>query len=146
MFLIAYYLILLLVTSYAIASKRRFERYVGGLLILNSLLTTTMQRLFHDLYPLYAILANDVLLLTALSWILWRYRRPWIWAITGIEAVIVALDVSQIAGGIVQGATFVLFATGLAYAQLVSLGLGVVWRTYGPPAEPPEPAAPPVES
>jgi hypothetical protein len=138
MALIAYYLILLLITSYAIASRRRFERYIGGLLILNSLLTTTLQRVLHDFYPLGVITVNDGVLLAALGWIAWRYRRPWVLGITAVEAAIVLLDLLQATIGLLPRTSFANAATLLAYAQLGMLLAGVIWRTYGPPAEPPE--------
>ncbi|MDQ0464102.1 hypothetical protein QO010_001873 [Caulobacter ginsengisoli] len=138
MSLIAYYLILLLITSYAIASGRRFERYAGGLMILNSLLTTTLQRLLHDFYPLITITLNDALLLTAMAWIVWRCRRPWFLGMLAVEAIILLLDLSQVSVQLLPRKSYADATAILAYAQLAMLGAGVIWRTYGPPAEPPE--------
>lgn len=143
MSLIAYYLILLLITSYAIASGRRFERYAGGLLILNSMLTTVLQRLFNDFYPVITISMNDAALLAALGWIVWRYRRPWMLGIFAAEAVILLLDLSQISARLLPPKAYADAATLLAYSQLAMLGAGVLWRTYGPPAEPPDSAPQP---
>jgi uncharacterized membrane protein len=145
MALISFYLILLVITSYAIASGWRFERYAGGLLILNALLTTTLQRVLHDFYPLVAILVNDLALLGALAWILWRYRRQWMWLIAALEVVIVLLDLMQTIADVLPPRLYADATALLAYGQLVMLGSGVLWRTYGPPAEPPEPKTAPVE-
>jgi hypothetical protein len=133
---IAYYLTLLLVTSYAIASKARFERLLAGLLILNSLAATTLQRLLHDFYPLLAILVIDVGLLSAVGWILWRYRRPWIWIISIVQALVVLFDLAQVTVRLLPDKNYADLMTIFAYTQLATLGFGVLWRTYGPPAEP----------
>jgi hypothetical protein len=143
---IAYYLTLLLVTSYAIASKARFERLLGGLLILNSLAATTLQRLLHDFYPLLAILVIDVGLLSAVAWILWRYRRPWIVIICTVQALVVGFDCAQVVFNLLPANSYADLMTMFAYTQLATLGVGVLWRTYGPPAEPqdsmPQPRGP----
>jgi hypothetical protein len=142
---IAYYLTLLVITSYAIASKRRFERYVGGMLILNSLLATTLQRVLHDFYPLVAIAVIDGLLLWGLGWIVWRYRRPWIVIICALQTTVVFFDLAQIGLHLLPAKLYANVMAAFSYAQVVVLGAGVLWRTYGSPSEPPEiqPAAPP---
>lgn len=138
MALVAFYLILLVIGSLAIATGGRFERNVAGLMILGSLLGTTSQRLLHSFYPLVPLAVIDAALLTALGWILWRYHRPWIVAITALQVLVVGFDLAQVAIDLLPSKTYASTMSLLAYAQLLALAAGVLWRTYGPPAEPPD--------
>lgn len=142
MALIAFYLILLAIGSLAIATGGRFERNVAGLMILSALLSTTSQRLLHSLYPLIPVAVIDTGLLVALCWIVWRYHRPWILAIVAMQVLVVGFDLAQVTVQLLRPLLYANLISLLAYAQLLALGAGVLWRTYGPPTEPPDTAEP----
>lgn len=138
MALIAFYLILLAIGSLAIATGGRFERNVAGLMILGSLLGTTCQRLLHSLYPLVPVAIIDAGLLGAFCWIVWRYRRPWIIVIAAIQVLVVGFDLAEVIFQMLPPKVYSNLLSLLAYAQLLALAAGVLWRTYGPPVEPPD--------
>jgi hypothetical protein len=137
--LIVFYLILLVVTSYAIATGGRFERLAGGMMILSAVLATTAQKLTHNPTPLGVLTAIDLLLGAGLAWIAWRYRRPWILLILLAQACVFLIDLGQLTMGLFSRAVYSNTQVLLAYFQVAALGCGVLWRVYGPPAEPREP-------
>ncbi len=143
MALIVYYLVLLLITSYAIATGGRYERYIGGMMILGSLAATTTQKLTHNAVPLSMLTLVDLALVSGLMWITWRYRRPWVWVIVAVQTLVFLIDVSQLCGVLFTPRAYSNIQALLTYLQVATLGSGVLWRVYGPPAAPPD--TPPIQ-
>lgn len=141
MALIVFYLILLVVTSYAIATGGRFERYAGGMMILSALAATIAQKVTYNPTPLHALSAIDLLLGSGLAWIVWRYRRPWMLLILLAQACVFLIDLGQLLAHPFSRALYSNLQVFLAYFQVATLGVGVLWRVYGPPAEPRDPPA-----